>query len=88
MHEAKAAAKTSSGVHIPSFPPNDGGGLTATICLPFTVNPHSVPPFHVAVPSKFNSGIKNISKIMFEKCNLWFTNYLELAFFGIHHYLL
>ena len=58
MHEAKDAAKISSGTQYPSLPPNSGGGLTVVMCLPFTVTSHSVPLFQLAVPSKVNSGME------------------------------
>jgi hypothetical protein len=35
MHDARAAAKMSSGTQKPSFPPNDGGGLTVTKFISF-----------------------------------------------------
>jgi hypothetical protein len=57
MHDARAAAKMSSGTQKPSFPPNDGGGLTVTSLFPLIDSSHSVAPFQVAVHSKFISGI-------------------------------
>jgi hypothetical protein len=58
MHEAKEAAKISSGTKYPALPPNSGGGLTVAIVLPLIVMLLYVAPFQVAAPSKTISGIK------------------------------
>ena len=57
MHEAKDAAKTSSGTQYPAFPPNSGGGLTVAIVLSLIVNLHYVASDQVAAPSKTISGM-------------------------------